>query len=178
MKSNLTNDIKTLYKTDDENISNKVYNETEILNKINECLEDTGSYTIIDEDSYTVMISKKALNNLKLANILPNDFDYGKFLVDCNGDLEFKGVENYGFEENWANDAIKKNIKNNQMYRLYSDNCGNILGCINEKLNNLNKVNYTENSNLLNRIMSFEQDSYFNPYVLKVDGILYTQIKS
>lgn len=156
---------------------NKIYsNESEILNKINECLENTGSYSIINEGSYAVMVSKKALDNLKLANILPENFDYNQFLIDCNCDLEFEGVEDYGFEENWANEAIKENIKNNQMYRLYSENSGSILSYMDEILENVDG-NYAINGNLLYK-MSLEPYGPFNPFDLKVDGALYTQIKS
>lgn len=162
---------------------NKIYNEKEILEKLNYCLENTGSYTIIDEDSYTIIISKKALDNLKLANILPENFDYDQFSIDCSGDLEFEGNENYGFEKNWANDAIKENIKNNQMYRLYCENYDNILGFINENPDiingNGNRMNTILNSIFLNGIMSFDVIySDFNPLKLNLDDVLYTQIKT
>lgn len=162
---------------------NKIYNEKEILKKLNSCLDNTDSYLIIDECDYSIMISKKALDNLKLANILPENFDFNRFLIDCIDDLKFEGVEDYGFEENWANDSIKKNIENNQMYRLYSENSGSILREIDENSNiingNGNRMNTLLNSIFLNDIMSFNVIySDFEPLKLNLDGVLYTQVKT
>ena len=121
MKNKLvsTNNIKTFYKKDKENVNNKIYNKDEIIEKSCECIKNTGSYIIYYKNYISLKISRKALENFKNANILPLDFDYNEFLVDSIDDLNFiEGNEDYVFKRDLAN-KIKENILNGKIYELF-----------------------------------------------------------